>query len=163
MPKVSVRSSASYNQYRDLSKRLRGADRELQKDLRKRIRVAGQPALAAVRSAAGGVDMTSDPSAGGTARSSGLRGRLAAATRMSVTASGVRFQVQEKRVDPRYGATLTAGSEGTAWRHPVYGNRNAWVRQQGSPWFYPTLRSETPSFRRAVEQAVRDTLKTIEG
>lgn len=162
MPRVRVTSSAAYGQYRDLARRLRTADAELKRHLRRRIREEGAPALQAVRAAARGIDMTTQPSAGG-GDSSGLRARLAAASKLSVQASGIRFTVQERRVDPRYGATLTAGSEGKPWRHPVFGNRNAWVRQQGSPWFYPTLRSEGPAFRAAVERAVRDTLKHIEG
>lgn len=163
MPRVRVVSSASYNQYRDLSRRLRSADAELKRNLRRRIREEGNPALQAVRAAARGIEMSSSPSAGGSG-STGLRARLAAATRLSVQASGVRFTVQARRVDPRYGERLTAGSEGTPWRHPVFGNRTApWVRQQGSPWFYPTLRSEGPAFRSAAERAMRDTLRHIEG
>ena len=158
MPRVRVQSSAAYGEYRALASRLRTADRELKKDLRKRIRESGNPALSAARAAAMGIDMS-----GGPAGSTGLRGRLARATKLSIMASGIRFVVREAQVDPRYGATLTAGSEGTTWRHPVFGNRNAWVPQTGSPWFYPTLRAHGPAFRRAVEQAMRDTLKKIAG
>lgn len=164
MPRVRVQSSTTYGQYRALSQRLRAADRELQRNLRRRIKQEGQPTLAAVRAAAGRIAMTSPGSSShSSGRSTGLRARLSAATRMSVTASGVSFQVQEAKVDPRYGDVLTAGSEGYRWRHPVFGNRNAWVSQQGTPWFYPTVRAEQPAFRRAVEQAMRDTMDMIEG
>src|SRR5690606_28746941 len=91
--RVRVVSSASYHEYRALSKRLKAADGELRRDLRRRIREAGQPALRAVQAAAGGITMTSSPSAGGTRRSTGLRARLANATRISAMATGVLFQV----------------------------------------------------------------------
>jgi hypothetical protein len=100
---------------------------------------------------------------GGPAGSTGLRGRLSAATRLHVLASGVQFRVHEDLVDPHYGKTLTAGSEGETWRHPVFGNRNVWVPQTGSPWFYPTLRAHTPAFRQAIVQAIRDTLDKLDG
>ena len=161
MPRVRVVSSASYGEYRALAARLRTADRELKKDLRKRIRESGNPALTAVRSAAAGIDMS-----GGPAGSTGLRARLAKATKLSIMASGIRFVVREAQVDPQYGDTLTAGSEGATWRHPTFGRRkgkNAWHRQTGEPWFYPTLRAHGPAFRRAVEQAMRDTLDKIAG
>lgn len=161
--RVRVTSSASYHQYRDLSQRLKGADRQLQRDLRRRIREEGRPALRAVQAAAQGIRMTSNPSAGG-GGSTGLRARLGAAARIQAQATGVTIAVQEKRVDPKYGKTLTSGSEGLKpWRHPVFGNRKAWVRQVGSPWFYPTLRAEGPAFRAAVERAMRDTMRSIEG
>lgn len=163
MPRVRVQSSAQFQEYQRLSKALRQAARgDLQKDLRRQIRLAGQPALAAARLAAQGIDMTS--TRGGVAppdTATGLRSRLARATKLSVTAGGIRFQVREAQVDPRYGAVLTAGSEGARWRHPVFGNRRAWTAQTGSPWFYPTLRSYGPAFRRAAERAMRDTMNKI--
>lgn len=162
MPRVRVVSSAAYHEWRALQVRLRKADPELKRNLRKQIRKSGDPALKTVRRATRGIKMTSQPSAGG-GDSSGLRRRLSAATRLKVLVSAISFVVVEDRVDPSHGATLTAGSEGTSWRHPVFGNRNVWVRQTGSPWFYPTLRAQTPAFRRAVEQAMRDTIAMLEG
>lgn len=159
--RMDVRPSA-LGDFERFASQLREAPPHLRQDLRKRIRQSGRPALAAVRAAAHGIEMTSEPSAGG-GDSSGLRGRIAAATRLSVLASGVRFRVIESRVDPRYGKTLTAGSEGKPWRHPVFGNRNAWVRQAGSPWFYRTLRGYAPQFRRACVRAMRDTLARLGG
>ena len=163
MPSVRIQSSAAYGDWRALARRLRQADPQIRRDLRRRIREAGTPALSAVKTAAHGVQMTTSPDAAGTGGSTGLRDRLDAATKLSVLASGIRIQVRESQVDKRYGKTLTAGSEGKTWRHPVFGNKNAWVAQTGSPWFYPTLRAETPAFRRAVERAMRDTLRMIEG
>jgi hypothetical protein len=156
--RVRVRTSAAYHQYRALAERLREADPTLKRQLRERIREEGQPALAALRTAAMGIQMS-----GGPAGSTGLRGRIANATRLHVLSRGVQFRVHPEMVDPRYGATLTAGSEGETWRHPVFGNRAVWVPQTGSPWFYPTARAHTPAFRAAVIQAMRDTLAEIDG
>lgn len=164
MPRVRVTSSASFQQYQALAQRLRSADRELKRDLRQRIREAGDPALRAVRAAAMGIRMSSPGGGAIASGSTGLRGRIAGATKLGILASGVRFTVNERQVDPRYGETLVAGSEGTTWRHPIFGRRKGrWVEQTGSPWFYPTLQAEGPAFRRAVEKAVQDTLDKIGG
>lgn len=162
MPRVRVVSSAAFHQWQELSRRLRTADPELKRALKRRLRQHGEPVLDKLQAAAWGITMESWPERGG-GGSTGLRARISSATKLSLLASGVRFVVREQQVDRRYGRTLVAGSEGTPWRHPVYGNRNAWVTQKGSPWFYPTLRREAPEFRRAVERAIRDTLDYIEG
>jgi hypothetical protein len=152
-----VQSSADFAQYQRLSRALREASRgDLQRELRREIRKAGQPALAAARSAALGVDMSGGPSG-----STGLRGRIAKATKLSVTAGGIRFRVQDRQVDPQHGETLVLGSEGKPWRHPVYGNREAWVSQVGEPWFYVTLRAHAPAFRRAAVRAMHRIMDKI--
>jgi hypothetical protein len=157
---VRIQSSADWNEYRRLSKALKDAARkDLQAELRQEIRRAGQPALTATRSAVLGVDMSGGPAG----RSTGLRARIAAATKLQVLGSGIRFTVREKQVDPKYGERLVLGSEGTPWRHPVFGNRKAWVPQVGQPWFYPTLRSHGPAFRQAAVRAMHRIMSRIAG
>lgn len=158
MVRVRVRTSAAYGEYRALAHRLREADPTLRRALQSRIREEGQPALTAVRAAAHNIQMS-----GGPAGSTGLRDRIAAATRLHVQANGVQFRVHADAVDPKYGTTLTLGSEGKTWRHPVFGNRNAWVPQTGSPWFYPTLRAHAGAFRKAIIKAIHDTLAKLDG
>jgi hypothetical protein len=160
VPRVRVEVSADWQEYRRLSKALKdAARRDLQAELRREIRAAGQPALAATRAAVLGVDMSGGPAG----RSTGLLARIAAATRLQVLGSGIRFKVQNKQVDPKYGERLVLGSEGTPWRHPVFGNRKAWSSQVGQPWFYPTLRSRGPAFRRAAVQAMHRIMSKIAG
>jgi len=152
-----VQSSADWHEYTRLSRALKEAGRgDLQRELRREIRSAGQPALTAARSAVMGVDFS-----GGPAGSTGLRGRIAAATRLQVLGSGIRFSVQNAKVDPQYGERLVMGSEGKTWRHPLFGNRERWYPQTGQPWFYPTLRSHGPEFRRAALRAMRKIMAKI--
>lgn len=155
---MRIQSSADWHEYRRLSRALKDAGRgDLQKELRQQIRRSGDPALAAARTAALGVDFS-----GGPAGSTGLRARIAGATRLQVLASGIRFQVFPSRVDPKYGETLVLGSEGKRWRHPTFGHR-PWKPQWGEPWFYPTLRSHGPAFRRAAVQAMHRIMAKIAG
>lgn len=160
MPRVRIQSSADWHEFRRLSAALKDAARsDLRKELRQEIRRAGNPALTAVRGAVLGVDMSGGPAG----KSTGLLARISAATKLQVLGSGIRFVVREKQVDPKYGATLTAGSEGTPWRHPVFGNRKAWASQVGQPWFYKTLRAEAPAFRKAAIRAMHNVMKKIGG
>jgi hypothetical protein len=159
VPRVRIQSSADWHEYRRLSAALKDAAHgDLRRELRREIRRAGDPALTAVRGAVLGVDMSGGPAG----KSTGLLARIAAATKLQVLASGIRFQVQDKQVDPKYGATLTAGSDGKRWRHPTYGHK-PWVSQRGQPWFYKTLRAETPAFRKAAIQAMHNVMRKIAG
>lgn len=159
MPRVRIQSSADWHEYRRLSAALKGAARaDLRKELRQEIRRAGDPALTAVRSAVLGVDMSGGPAG----KSTGLLARISAATKLQVLGSGIRFVVRDKQVDPKYGTTLTAGSEGKRWRHPTYGHK-PWVPQTGQPWFYKTLRAEGPAFRKAAIQAMHNVMRKIAG
>lgn len=47
------------------------------------------------------------------------------------------------------------------WRHPVWGNRDRWVRQVGQPYWDKTLRTMTRHAQAAVKAAVNDTLKEL--
>lgn len=159
MPRVRIQSSADWHEFRRLSAALKDAARsDLRKELRREIRRAGNPALTATRAAVLGVDMSGGPAG----KSTGLLARISAATKLQVLASGIRFVVREKQVDPEYGATLVVGSEGKRWRHPTYGHK-PWVAQVGQPWFYPTLRAEGPAFRRAAIQAMHNVMRKIAG
>jgi hypothetical protein len=49
------------------------------------------------------------------------------------------------------------------WRHPVFGNKNNWVHQQGKPYFATTIKRHAPAFRRAVISAMETIRSRIEG
>lgn len=159
MPRVRVVSSVQYEEWRAVVARLRreANSKELQRDLRREIRQAGQPALAAARAAVMAVDMS-----GGPAGSTGLRARTARATRLQVLATGIRFSVRESQVDPVYGRALVRGLEGAPLRHPTFGRR-PWTTQTGRPWFYVTLQGFRPQFRAAAEDAMRRSMGRVGG
>lgn len=147
------------NRYREVARRLRKAGRgDLQRELTKAVRKEGAPALAAVRAAWLTVDVES--SQGGTARpdtATGLRRRVARATRISVRQNGITISVSGKRVDPKYPSLahyLNGFPRKRAWRHPVFGNRLNWTAQRGQEVFWPTLNEHRPRWRKAVEAAM---------
>lgn len=48
------------------------------------------------------------------------------------------------------------------WRHPVFGNTNAWVGQRGEPWFVPTILARAPQFRAGVQRAMNTVARRID-
>lgn len=149
------------DKYKRLAADLKRASRgDLQRKLTREIRRAGDPALRAVQGQFLGVDVTSEAAGG---YSSGLRARVAAATRISILGSGIRIRVEPKRVDPRYGRTLSFGINGRHWRHPVYGNTEVWTGQRGEEVFYSTLIRYENRWRAGIERAMDETARQIEG
>ncbi|MDN5853523.1 MAG: hypothetical protein L0K86_11890, partial [Actinomycetia bacterium] len=112
-----------------LARRFRSAAGEVQPRLAAGVVAEAPAALAAVRAAWLGVEVTSTRGGGS---SSGLRARVAAATNVEPTGRGVRFAVDGSQVDPAYGRSLAWYLNGVGrWRHPVFGNENVWSQQWG--------------------------------
>lgn len=135
---------------RRTARKLRDAN-GLRADAATELQRAASPVLAAVRAKVGSADFPGVPSKGGSG-STGLRAHLASSTSTRPMGAGVRFVVADPRGQQL--ARLTDG-KGGRWRHPVFGNRNAWVTQKPDPWFHVTIRSKRPVFAGAVERAVR--------
>lgn len=144
-----------------LAARLTLAAATLQTRLTNAVREESQPALTDVRAAWMGVDVTSTRGGGS---SSGLRGRIAAATEARPIAQGSAFQVVSSAVDPRYGRALVLGMDAQQrWRHPVFGNRRAWTEQSGEEVFYVTLQSHEQAWESRLERECDQVAREIEG
>jgi hypothetical protein len=48
---------------------------------------------------------------------------------------------------------------GGSFRHPVYGNREVWVSQQGRPFIRPAVRAKGGEFIKACDRAVDETAR----
>lgn len=98
--------------------------------------------------------------------SSGLRARMAKATRLQVRTSGreagVTIRVDGRKMPPGQGS-LPALMEGSKrpWRHPVYGNRGNWVVQPSHPYFYRIVRPFGLRARKAVLRVVDSITRDI--
>ena len=96
----------------------------------------------------------------------GLRATIAKSIEAKVKfrgpSRGVRIQVNPKALGNR-GARLPERINDGKWRHPVYGNRDAWASQTGKPgWFTKTAADGLPEFTIKVAQAVDTAAKRIE-
>jgi hypothetical protein len=142
-----------------LAARLMHAAATLQTRLTDAVREESRPALADVQAAWMGVEVTSTRGGGS---SSGLRGRVAAATEARPIAQGSSFHVDSGRVNPRYDlVTKLDGLE--RWRHPVFGNRRAWTEQSGQEVFYATLQSHEQAWESRLDRECDQVAREIEG
>lgn len=181
---VSVEGS---REMRELATRLKRFKREdLRKKLRSRLKDAGDPTVKAIQAAAMRVRVTPEPTVEWSSteqrmvpkkptrkpdkrrRSTNLRMRVARATRVSVTARGIRIAVSAKRVGP-YGVTLpryldaSISNRWWRWRHPVFfpgsisdAPPSRVVQQRGQPYFFGPITSRRAAFRKAAFRAISE-------
>lgn len=132
-------------------------DPALMRALRKRIRNAGQTAADKVKETLG------MPSPDGGPDNTGGREALAAATKVSLSFSsrsaGAKITTGSGRLSAEHKGLLNVYNKET-FRHPVYGNQNAWVEQQGRPYFgkviQPLVNKEMlKEIRAALDDATR--------
>jgi hypothetical protein len=175
-------AAQNVGQYREVAKKLREAGRkDLRSALRKKISGAGKPVVEEVRTAVRDLRVTSH--GGGAAqrrgynvgraksskaadrasrRAAGLRDTVARATRLQITAKGVRFLVDSKQLPQDQRSLPRHLDSDKGWRHPVFGNRNNWVSQKGGPYFANTIKKRAPTFRQAIVDAMDEITTQIE-
>ena len=134
-------------QLSDLAKRLRVAGRkDLQKELGKALNRATKAPRAEIRRRA--------------AETLPRRGGLA--ERVAKSRLSARRRGDGVRISDRGNLDLPAIDRGVV-RHPVFGDRKTWVRQQVKPKFFTApLEDAAPHIRRDVEAAMRVIAKQIE-
>jgi hypothetical protein len=142
---------------KNLVKVMRAAGPDLLKEMRREVRAAAQPVIRDMQreimadgswpaSSTTG-EMSGVPGAGG------IRGKIANSTRLTVSGKGVRIfcsagSLGSAQVIPAY---VDAGQP---WRHPVFGNRKAWVTQSSPSvgWFSKTGIEHHPQIKRDVTE-----------
>lgn len=133
-----------------LTKNLKAAgDKELQKELSKGISQAMRPVMSEVRSSA----LRTLPSRGG------LAARVAKSSMRTVRRAGPRSAGIRLQAKSSYGlGWLDRGIN----RHPVYGNRKAWVTQQVTPgWWTKPTEAIAPETQRQLEAAMQTVANKI--
>lgn len=171
MPQFELKDTGDL---RRLIKDLRTASngKELRKQFNREVRAALLPVAGNVR-----VAYRASPSMGHEGMSRGSRSRtslrvlLAKATAVQVRPTGkqaaVRVAVLGKRMPsglrslPRYweGESTRAGRG--RWRHPTWGNREAWVQQPARRTFDPVVLPSVPRVVAAVHRAADTVAKRI--
>ncbi|NQX36250.1 hypothetical protein [Herbiconiux sp. VKM Ac-2851] len=133
-------------------KELDAFDPALSRALRRRIKASGDVAAEKVRQT---LRMSSPDGGPNTGRS---RAALIAATKVRVS-----FQARQAGAKiTTSGSGLPAGHEGLlmvynkdSFRHPVFGDRDDWVQQQGRPYFGRVIAGE---IRRHIVQKIHDAI-----
>jgi len=91
----------------------------------------------------------------------GLRQSIARATKLQVTAKGVRFYVDSSKMPESQRNLPRLLDSEKGWRHPLFGNREDWVDQKGGPYFGSTIKKKAPEFRRAIENAMDEVRRDL--
>lgn len=98
--------------------------------------------------------------------SKGTRARIANAVKAEVRINEenprVRFSVKNSQLPENLKGMPSKFDSPTPWRHPVLGNRNAWVSQTGSSWFWPPIRDRIKLFRAELDKALDRTREKLE-
>lgn len=140
-----------------LAIRLKDADPALKRNLRRQLRDAAAPVAQDVRQSI--LDMPA-------AAQRGLRQETAATVRLStsVTQAGISVQItSDGRKMPQGKGTLPRHLDSArGWKHPVFGNRDRWVRQMGKPgWFELPIAARARAFQAAAQQALDGTAREL--
>lgn len=148
-------------------------DKELKKSFRKRLMLLAKPIVAEVKAAELAIPSkgASGPTRKKKGETLGLRASLAAATKADFNATG-RGSVLHVRVSKTRFAAVSGryvslpyymdGRRKRAWRHPVFGDKNVWIKQDAHPFLGKTVDKYKPEFARQIGKAVEDTLDYID-
>ena len=128
-------------------------DKALGDKFRREVREAGNMLAARAQAAVMRIPST------GLAHS-GLRARVAHGVGTKITASGVDITTSmNDRDETNLPAYLDSQS---GWRHPVFGNRDVWVRQDtGGSWFRATIESGRNDVEDRLSEIMDGAARTI--
>lgn len=160
--------TAGAEEFRAVRRALREAGdpaKGLRRNLNKSIRQAGEArVLPALRAAALALP---DVSTASRRDKQSIRVLIAKAIEVTTTDRGVKIIVNRRKL-PKESDMMPHAFEKGSWRHPVFANPDRsrsdwrWVTQKGKPWFRPTVLRYEPAFRRAVLDAMEDTIRELE-
>jgi len=142
---------------KNLAKVLRKVSPELGRDMRRAVRTAAKPVVTDMKSTIGANGMSGG---GGGAHAydgptgpGGITAKMQRLVRMRISGGRVRIFVPSAGSIGKIAASIDAGK---SWRHPVMGNRKAWVSQTGSAsgWFTDTATRHFPQVSRDVKDVL---------
>lgn len=95
----------------------------------------------------------------------GLRASTARAIKSKVNYTGfkigARISVDPSALPPSQRRLPRHLDNPDGWRHPVWGNRDVWAQQFGSPYFSGPISRHRHQVRRDVRDAVNDVMRTL--
>lgn len=143
-----------------LNQELKAFDPALSRALRKNIRAAGQKAVDAVK------ETLAMPTPEGTPEGPG-RAALIAATRVSVSfgkrAAGAKITTSGSALGAAHAGLLKVYNL-ASFRHPVFGNTDNWVEQQGRPYFdKPIQDALDKELYKQIDAALDEAVRAIGG
>lgn len=157
---------------RRMADRLRLAHKEvLGRELNTAIKAAAGPTLKDIRASAESLTTTGVRKPGArhpfvkVMPPKGLRHKVAESVeaQVSVLSENPRVRFRTGRGLPPELANMPRNLDNPGtFRHPIMGNRNAWVSQRGDPWFWKPIEHNLPTFRGEIDKALDRTREFLE-
>lgn len=161
-----VAVKADVEQFRRLLGKSSDIDKKLKTALRRNIRQAAGVAAEAAKSE---VANTQGGTVSATPQHKGLRAAIASGITVKVMTgarAGVTIVASSSKMPAGQESLVRAWEigQGSAkgWRHPVFGT-DAWTTQKGHPYFAKPIFDRKDTIRKAVEDAMAEALKSLEG
>lgn len=183
MPRLQIEGA---DQLRALADKLLAADTQIKSALRKELTAAAKPIVSEQRSIVKGPGGRStgsasqqraayrlsrsksqnrEKAAASAQRRSGLRQTIAAATGSSTSVStasvNLTFRMRSSQLPASQRKLGKKWQQGKGWRHPVFGDRGAWVTQVGSQYFDAPLKKAAPALAEAAQIAMQAAVDAI--
>lgn len=147
---------------RNISNALRAEEdgKELRKELTRNMREALKPG--AVQAKSNIMSMASATPHGGPALKSSIARRIRPEVRISGKFPGAKIKAFKTPNVRGFANAAKRTNRASGWRHPVYGNREAWVQQHGkTKWFDHAFEGQRNSYEHAVKSALADMVNRI--
>jgi hypothetical protein len=136
-------------EFRDVARELRLVDAALPKEFRKKLRLAAKPLMEKAKA-----ELKAMPVKG--RDSSGLRRRVARGVKLFLPRSNTSIRIVTSMKD-RSEVALPRGLDTRyGWRHPVFGDREEWVRQPGYSWFREPISEGRDDLKRALTEVLEE-------
>lgn len=151
---------------KNLAKVLRAVSPQLGREMRRAVREAARPVMTDMKSTIGGNAMAAyggGPHAyDGPTGPGGITAKMQKNIRIRVSGGKVRIYVPAAGSVGKIAASIDAGKP---WRHPIMGNRKAWVSQTGSAsgWFTDTAHHHFPQVSRDIKDVLDEFAAKVAG
>lgn len=179
---VEIRPGAEFEQ---LARKLRGAPAEIRKEMNAAVKSSTAPAEAELKRAVMNIESKGVYGGGSGQRSrhatirsktgkkplpqhTGLRRNISKGITRKITYSGyrigVRIRADGKYLPPDQQVLIKRTNDGKEFRHPVMGNREAWVGQKFSPghWFDDTMKKHVNRIQKDIAAAATRALEKLQ-
>lgn len=134
---------------------LKAIDKDLPKKLRRTLRDAAKPLATEAKAKVKALPRTGR-------QHTGLYARVARGVRIQSSLSrNPRVRVVTSMPDRSEAALPRGLDDPYGWRHPVFGDRETWVRQRGYSWFMETMQDGQPDVQRAIVEVLDEARDTI--
>ncbi|MEU5094948.1 hypothetical protein [Streptomyces sp. NPDC020996] len=147
---------------RNISNALKAEEdgKELRKELTKNMREALKPGAAQAKSAI--MSMASTTPHDGPALKTSIARKIRPEVRITGRFPGAKIKAFKTTNLRGFPNAPKRTNRASGWRHPVYGNREVWVQQQGkTKWFDHAFEGQEGHYKRAVQFALADMVNRI--